>query len=143
MDALKAVESSAGLNNYPRIEPAYMPLGAARIVQGRSVVGTGKAFNAVVAHRWQRWGMASACSWGPWQILYHTAADLGYAEQPWLLWDEYCSSMWVNKRLDKIALRGAVTVEEFADAWNSGTHKDTIVPKDYIAKVVAAYLSLP
>jgi len=38
-----------------------------------------------------------------------------------------------------IAGRGATTVGQFADAWNSGNHRDGIVPREYIAKVEQFY----
>lgn len=31
---------------------------------------------------------------------------------------------------------GAVTLEAIADSWNSGTHRDKIVPLDYIRKIL-------
>lgn len=138
--AIAAVESSGGANNYPRFERAYAPAGFTATIQGHTVKGTGRAWNHIVAKRWAEWGMASACSWGPWQILYHTAADLGYDGSPVDLWT--FSEPWVRKRLDKIMRKGAATVEEIADAWNSGTHTDSITVPEYRAKVLAAYDSV-
>lgn len=135
--AIAAVESGGGDNNYPRFEVSYAPAGKAFTVQGRVLRGTGRNWNPIVAERWARWGMPSACSYGPWQILYHTAADLGYDGNPVDLW--WLSENWVRKRLDRIMAKGANTVELIADAWNSGTHKDANTVPEYRAKVLAAY----
>ncbi len=43
---------------------------------------------------------------------------------------------WLNRR---VIARGADTVSKIGDAWNSGSHKDKIVPVKYIAKLLKAY----
>ncbi len=43
---------------------------------------------------------------------------------------------WLNR---KVIARGANTVAKIGDAWNSGSHKDKIVPTKYIAKLLKAY----
>ena len=145
LEAIAHVETSGGRMNWPRIEAAYIPKGLAIEIQGRVVSGTGVCVNDVVRERWKKWAPDSwvtAASWGPWQILYHTAADLGYAGQPWGLWPADGSRPWVIRRLMKIAARGATTVEQFADAWNSGSFRDRNIPALYIASVVGAYKAL-
>ena len=137
--ALAQVETSGARNNWPRLEVAYMPQGQKYTVQGRLLTGTGTAWNAVVAGRWTQWGLASAASWGIYQLLYHTAADRGYDGAPWELMAPEMSEIWVRRHLAYLQQRGAKTLEEFADAYNSGSHRDRIVPSTYIAKVVAAY----
>lgn len=139
LHAIAQVETSGGRNNWPRLEVAYMPTGQRYTVQGRLLTGTGTAWNAIVAARWGVWGLASAASWGPWQVLFHTAADRGYDGPPWDLMDTAISEIWVRRHLAYLQRRGAQTVEEFADAYNSGTHRDRIIPHAYIADVVAAY----
>lgn len=122
-----------------RFEAAYMPHGYRFALQGWCVVGTGRALSSVAERRWVLWGAWSAASYGPWQILYHTAADLGYEGHPCdLLRVDVCQP-WVERLLHRIARRGACTIEQIADAWNSGTHRDAIVPEEYIRSVVAAY----
>lgn len=137
LDAIRYVETAGG--NWPRLEPAWMPEGAVVWAQGRRVVGTGRQLTEIALARWHQWGPQAAASWGPWQLLYHTAADLGYDWPPFLLHDEDVSYRWVLKRLAQITERGAATLEEIADAWNSGTHRDGIVPETYIQKVRDAY----
>jgi hypothetical protein len=83
--------------------------------------------------------MSSACSFSAWQILYHTAADLGYRRAPWLLWENEIAIVYVVKRLNAIAGYGATEVAHFADAWNSGSHRDRIVPKEYIEELKDRY----
>ena len=137
LDAIQYVETGGG--NWPRIEIAWMPEGARVTVQGRVLTGTGRQCTALAAKRYHRWGPAAAASWGPWQLLFHTAADLGYKGPPHGLHSRHVSLPYVVLRLDQIAEAGASTVEDFADAWNSGTHRDSIVPGRYIRKLVAAY----
>lgn len=142
LEAIAHVESSGGANNWPRLEAAYMPKGVTVTAQGRLIFGTGACFNEIVRKRWLKWGVSSAGSYGPWQILYHTAADLGFAGAPWELWSPETVRMFVIARLRKIEKAGARTVEEFADAWNSGNFRDTIIPSVYINEVKAAYTAL-
>lgn len=138
--AIEAIETNSGANSYPRFEVSYAPGGHAFTVQGHILHGTGGNWNGIVAVRWNKWGMASACSYGKAQILYHTAADLEFAQHPAKLWvDEDVHDFYVAKKLLSIERQGALTVEQFADSWNSGNFHDGIIPHEYIAKVVAAY----
>ena len=139
LTAIAHVETSSGRNNWPRIERSYLPLGSRWTVQGHIIEGTGANVNEIVRERLQRWGMASAASWGPWQILYHTAADRGYTGPPSGLHEAEVSMTWVIRQLQLIMRRGADTVSQIADAWNSGTHRDHIVPHHYMAQLVRAY----
>lgn len=143
MRAIAHVETSGGVNNWPRIEAAFLPKGATFTVQGRIITGTGRAFTATAAQRWNRLPeehrLGSAASWSPWQILYHTAVEQGYNDLPFKLHDPLVAERVVKKRLTALALKGATTVEQFADAWNSGSFRDSIVPAKYIADVLAAY----
>ena len=94
---------------------------------------------AIAEQRWVKWGPWSSASYGPWQILYHAAADLGYDGHPCdLLRLDVCRP-WVERLLHRIARQGARTLAEIADAWNSGTHRDAIVPQEYIRRLAAAY----
>jgi len=140
IQAIAVVETNDGLNSYPRFESGYAPKGFAATIQGRIVRGTGACFNSIVAERWKEWGMASACSFSKWQILAHTAMDLGFAEAPWLLWSDEVALPFVIKRLTVIRDRyHALTVADFADSWNSGTFRDKIIPQQYIDSVLDAY----
>lgn len=140
--AIKRVETSDGLNNWPRVEAAYIPEGLKFTIQGRIVVGNGRCMNEVSMPRWRSWGLSSSASWGPWQILYQTAADNGYGGPPWDLHGDATSEPYVISHLRKLEKRGAKTVRDFADGWNSGSFKDTNLVVNYTDAVNAAYNSI-
>lgn len=144
--AIEKVETGSGRNNYPRVEVAYLPVGERFTVQGRILVGTGSCVNTIVLNRYRALSpddrLASAASWGPWQMLYHTAVDLGFTGKPADLHKREIAEPFVDKLLNKIAASGAETVEQFADAWNSGNWRDLIFPREYMAAVEAAYKEL-
>jgi hypothetical protein len=141
--AIAIVETSGGTNNVPRHEARWCPnmtgLRVCRVDHGgiHTVIGRGGAnVNIVVRQRFRAYGCACCCSWGPWQIHYQTAADLGYQGAPWDLAPAGESIMWVLRRLAQIQ---TADPREIADAWNSGNYHDEIVPVGYIAQVKAAY----
>jgi len=140
--AIKRIETTDGGNNWPRVEVSYIPKGLAFTVQGRTLVGTGYNVNEVVIPRWKKWGLGSAASWGPWQILYHTAADQGYLMAPHELFDEGSCVPCGVMGLRRTAKGGALTVRDFADAWNSGSWRDANLVKPYTDAVEAAYAEL-
>lgn len=128
--AISGVESSYGTNAIPRHEDSWCPN-----QHGRNA-------NKIVIPRHRRWGCEACCSWGPWQLLYHTAADQGFDGAPHELTDPHVSLAPVAQRLRAIAKQGAASVSDFADAWNSGTFRDGIVPVVYIARLVKEYATL-
>jgi len=135
--AIAKQETRAGRNNCPRFERSFAPKGEVFTVQGHEYTGTGRWHNP---EHWKRWGMAAAFSYGPWQMMYGTAASLGYLGPPWELWDEQTARPYALKLLGRIEkTQGAATVRQFADAWNSGNCKDDLVPEPYIAAVEAFY----
>lgn len=141
--AIEVIESNSGTNSYPRYERSYVPKGLRLTVQGRIIEGTGGNVNAIVKERWEKWGMASACSYGPAQILYHTCADLGYMNHPAMLWaDPALHDHYVQLQLKRIVNRGAKSIDQIADSWNSGNHLDSIIPTLYMDAVRAAFDAL-
>jgi hypothetical protein len=143
IDALALAETNGGVNNCPRHEPSYMPAGESFWIQGRLVKGTGRNFNKTVAERWAQFGLPSSASYGPLQILYHVAADRGYYGAPWALTDPRLCLTWAVKHLAFLThSQRPKTVEDYADAWNSGNCRDAFRPADYVAKVRAAYDAL-
>ena len=136
------VESSGGKNNYPNFEPYWAPEGKVFTIEGKLQRSRHPLSNKLVVERFNEYGMASACSFSSWQILYHTAADLGFKKAPWLLWEDAIAILWVIKRLNVLVGHGAETIEHFADAWNSGSFRDRIIPKEYIEKVSDVYTKL-
>lgn len=124
-------ESTFGRNNQPRREPAYCP------------GGVYYENSEEVQEAYARFGQDAACSWGPWQILFITARELGYDGEPQALTDPQVTIDWVIKFINKrILARGCKTLEKIADAYNSGSCKDAHVPSGYIRKLVSAYHGL-
>jgi hypothetical protein len=145
--AIAAVESNGGLNNYPRVEPAYIPKGFTFTIQGKLVSGTGTCVNDVVRPRWRKWGLCSACSYSSWQILYHTAADMGFEGDPRDLWKDIVARPYVYAKINKVIEPMPVDVDELEAVrlvgriWNGG-NAQAIVPSSYLTKLCDAYTAL-
>lgn len=133
--AIACVET--GNSNGLRFEPSYLPHGHKFIVQGKVLVGTGHNFNSVCSPRFNKWGEWSAASYGPWQILYHSAADMGFSGHPMLLMTD--SEYWVDKMLKRILNQNPSSIAQIADAWNTGNFRDLIRNDRYEQDVVEAY----
>lgn len=130
--AIAQVESSGGAQNIPRFERAY------------SVGGHYFRRAQHVRDAWGQYGDLAACSYGPWQILYIVALELGYNGAPWQLTDPPESGPMVVKLLNRrIFGKGARTLAEVGDAYNSGSFADQMVPEEYIEKLEAAYRDEP
>ena len=126
--ALAAVESSFGLNAVPNHEPAYDEGG-----------GYYRAAHHVRALH-KTWGAWAACSYGPWQILFVTAWEMGFRGTPSELWSPSGCIEWVVRAMNaRIFDKGATSVEQTADAWNSGSFQDKIWPGGYVKQVMDAY----
>lgn len=125
LSALATVETDFGAWCVPRHEDNFCPNRGPR--------------SPVIKVRHRDWGCTACCSWSPWQILYHSAADFGYSGDPVALQQPEVALPIVIKKLNKIITRGDNTVELVADSWNSGNSRDTIIPKEYITKVKTAY----
>ncbi len=123
--ALGAVESSSGRQLGPLCgAAAYEPAGA--------------YYHSDLE---QRWGGSAACSFGPWQIVGANAATLRPDITPRQLFHDsrLAAELSAEHLQRRVIDRGARTVAEIADAWNSGSHRDSFVPHAYIAAVQAAY----
>lgn len=121
--ALAEAESWFGVYNIPKYEPAYD--------------SGGRYFDHKL---WMKWGSWAACSYSSWQIMYPVAIELGFDGRPQDLWDDETAIHWVMEYIDRrILKRGCNTVEQFADAYNSGSFKDRNVPELYIEKFVGHY----
>ena len=126
--ALADVESAFGLNTVPNQEPAY---------------DEGGRYYAMAQHvrdLHKTWGSWAACSYGPWQILYVLAWEVGFRGAPGDLWTAAGSVEWVIRALNARALdQGAATPEDVGDAWNSGTYRDKNRVENYRRKIAVAY----
>jgi hypothetical protein len=123
--ALVDVESASGRFAIPRHEASF-DYG-------------GRWYNKDLARRWGAW---AACSYSSFQIMYPVAVELGFDPErsPGDLNDDDIAVHWaiayINRRiLDK----GAKTIKDFADAYNSGSHRDAFVPTAYCDKFAKAY----
>ncbi len=79
------------------------------------------------------------CSYGPWQVMYANVARINARVDPSLMLDPLHALPITVQWLEYIIERGAGTVAQIADAWNSGSHRDAIVPVRYIEKVERLY----
>ena len=126
--ALADVESSFGLHAVPNHEPAY---------------DEGGRYYASAQHvrdLHKTWGAWAACSYGPWQLLYVLAWEVGFRGTPGDLWTPEGSIEWAIRALNARALdKGAATVEDVGDAWNSGSFRDANRVEDYRRKIAVAY----
>lgn len=129
--ALCGVESSFGKTCGLRVEPAYSPGGLYY-----------KKSPAIRAAYWQ-YGHAACGSWGPWQLLYPTACELGFVGLPWDLFGGEAlpwTVKLINARiLPKINGDEQIAIGLIADGYNSGNPRDANVPDEYIQKVTAYY----
>lgn len=72
--------------------------------------------------------------------MFVTAVELGFNGSPLDLWKDEIAIKWVIKLInERIIGRGAKTLEEIADAYNSGNFRDSIVPEKYIADLKRHY----
>lgn len=127
---LKAIlmrESKYGLLTAPRREPAYMP--------------KGRYFTPEQADRYRRYGTAAACSYSSFQIMFPLACELGYKGSPLSLGQDTEAIRWVVEYLNVriFGKQHAQTVDEVADAYNSGSCRDRFKPIAYMQAVRGYY----
>lgn len=126
LKAIATVESSYGLNNVPKYEKAYDRGGI--------------YYNATLGMKYGAW---AACSYSSWQIMFPTAYELGFQGTPQDLCNDAIAVYWVCMLIEKRILdKGATTLQELFDGYNSGSFRDKFIPQDYIAKGVDAYIRL-
>jgi hypothetical protein len=143
LGALAVVESAGGRNWQPNFEPAFWR--------------DGRYWNAHLAELQNRWGQgadpemrpwcekAVACSWGPWQVLYVVAEELGYDGPPWGLTApavclEYAIRL-INRRIAPKVLADTPhgIVVQVAGRYNAGGNWQSPVAAAYIKKVLRWY----
>jgi len=92
----------------------------------------------------KQFGDAAAMSYGPWQVMYCNAHKVtgGYITPDDMKGMTYAAQVATVKWLDHAVLaRGARSMREIADAWNTGSHRDNILPApEYLEKVERFYL---
>lgn len=124
--ALTACESSYCTDNSPRHEESFAP--------------GGRYYNKKADMLFKKYGSISCCSIGPLQTMYLTAYELGFRKEPLDLFYPV-NAVDIAIRYINIRCKGWKTLAELADAYNSGSFKDSRIPKDYIGKFVRAYWS--
>lgn len=84
------------------------------------------------------WGCLAHCSFGPWQVLLVNAPGYSPIE---LMSDAELACKAAVEFLNRVTLgaQKADTLEEIADAYNSGNFKDDIVPHQYITRLKRNY----
>ena len=127
--AVSGVESSFGKNLGPRVEPAYSPGGI-------------YFENAHVRDMYSLYGSDAASSFGPWQIMFIVASELGYSGPPKDLSLKEICGPFVVRKFNLISRNGANSVERLLDAWNTGSWRKGTPPLAYIAKFWNYYNSL-
>lgn len=122
--AIAGNESGFGKHRlYARHEPAYMPPN-----------GTYYRRSEVVQRLWTTYGVLAGCSLGSWQIMSVVAYELGFRDHPIRLQDDPVGAKWAAKCVERIVARGAKTLSEVFDAYNTGWHRDTNIPAAYMAR---------
>jgi hypothetical protein len=123
--ALAGVESTYGRDReVARLEPAYQPGGS--VYRGSSAI----------RELWGHYGALAACSFGTWQMMAPTARELGHTGHPCDLQTDVVLAPLVVRFLDR---RRPSSLAEVADAYNSGSCRDRIIPEAYIRTFLAAY----
>ena len=128
--AIAECESSYGANRVPRFEPAYAPGGRYYKRSDR------------VRRECARFGALASCSYGSFQILYITALEvMPVPFEPLDLQSDAFAIGAVTALLNRrfFDAQKITTVEDFADAYNSGNAKDAVKPTAYINKFVKHY----
>lgn len=119
------------VNNIPRFEPAYGPGG---LLYKRS---------KVLQSEYLKWGPLVSCSYGPAQIMYIVAKELGYSGHPLHLWSGEVSLPYAVAYINKLVNQfNAKTIEQIAAGYNGGPgviSKPDKWPKGYIARFAAIY----
>lgn len=119
--AIADIESTYGVNSNPRHEPAYC--------RG------GKYFDGLLT---QLYGCAAHCSYGPWQVMYPTACELGFIGTPEEMANPETNCLYAVRYLNARAAK-ATSIEQIARSYNGGSINSTAVPQSYIDKLTAAY----
>ena len=119
--AIADVESTYGADSTPRHEPAYC--------RG------GRYFGAAMT---KLYGCAAHCSYGPWQVMYPTARELGFTGTPEELANPETNCLYAVRYLNARAA-SATTLGQIARCYNGGNIHAAAVPQSYIDKLVAAY----
>ena len=128
--AIAQNESSFGRNCTPRLEPAY------------DFGGFYFRKSPILRMQYKEFGDLVARSYGPFQIMYIVATELGFGfkRHPEELQDFDINTEFAVQYINHRALRNAETVQDVFDAYNSGRSHDANVPTTYIQRGMTHYL---
>jgi hypothetical protein len=111
----------------------------------------GKFYRDHVKHLVHVYESLASCSYGPFQILFVAAYEVGFRGHPWelidpdtcaewsvMLLNRRCFNVWVTAPTPELE-QPASKIEQVADFWNSGSWRDRFKPEAYITKVVDGY----
>lgn len=123
--ALAGNESSFGRDCKPRYESAFYTGGA---------YGSSDQMVPLIT----KFGHNAACSYGAWQLML-VNAPVGTTPEDFANLDNACllTINHINRRI--IKAQGAKTVEEIADAYNSGSFRGGVIPRKYISDCLHNY----
>ena len=112
----------------------------------------GKFYKAEhVKHLVHTYESLASCSYGPWQILFIAAYEVGFRGDPWELIQPSISAMAVVDLLNKRCFNvwhdaptpeleaPASTPNQVADMWNSGSWRDRFIPGNYVGTFIDGY----
>ncbi len=138
--AFAKVESGLGIHaDRSRFEPSYSGNHYRRLPINTTMYERSK----LTKDAWARWGDAAACSYGLFQIMYTTALTLGavtLSNPPETLRNDNVNFTVFAQLINKVcADRPDITLEQLADAYNSGNCYDAIIPTTYVSKIIDAY----
>lgn len=128
--AIAGNESTFGKRSeFVKHEPAYLP------------GGTYYQRSKDLQQAYYRFGVLAGSSFGPFQIMYPTACELGFLGDPIELQSAEKSVIYVAKLISErfIKRQGAKTLSDVLDAYNSGSSRDAIVPQAYIDRGIHYY----
>lgn len=89
----------------------------------------------------QQYGCLAHSSFGSFQLMFIAAFEMGYRGDPISLRNDFVGLPYVTKFINRriLSKHPRITVESFADAYNSGRPDDGVVPTEYIEKFTKAY----
>lgn len=91
----------------------------------------------------EKYGKEAACSLSSFQIMFTTAVEMGFKGSPYELnYDEIAIYYVIEFIQRRILDKGANTLQQVFDAFNSGNFKDKNVPQEYIDKSINVYIAL-
>ncbi len=120
---IAGLESSFGEKRlFVKMEPGYAP--------GGHYYEASKE----VRQMWKVYGCLAASSFGTFQIMQATARELGYTGHPIDLQKDEICAFWATKLITNriIKAKGAKTLVQVLDAYNTGSYGDRNFPVQYV-----------